>query len=82
MCNRRLDRGDVEQRFGIDFGDYFGTELRELEEGPVAHGFLELSPERLEVTERGRLFIRNVCMSFDRYLRAKSQDKPVFSRTV
>ena len=30
----------------------------------------------------GRLFVRNVCMAFDRYLPAAQQSKPVFSRTV
>jgi hypothetical protein len=31
----------------------------------------------------GRLFVRNICMIFDRYLRAKQADgKPTFSRTV
>ena len=35
------------------------------------------------MTERGRLFVRNVGMIFDRYLRAKrAGDTPVFSRTV
>jgi oxygen-independent coproporphyrinogen-3 oxidase len=82
MCNFRVERVDVEKRFGVDFDSYFGAELEELEAGPVAHGFLELLPHGLEVTPRGHLFIRNVCMTFDRYLRAKTQDKPVFSRTV
>jgi oxygen-independent coproporphyrinogen-3 oxidase len=37
---------------------------------------------RLEVTPRGRLFVRNVCMVFDRYLLEKGAATPVFSRTV
>jgi len=82
MCNFRLDPATVEERFGIDFDRYFERELEELREGPAAHGFLELDPGHIEVTPAGRLFVRNVCMSFDRYLRAKRGDKPVFSRTV
>jgi len=82
MCNFRLEKERVRERFGVDFDSYFATELRELEQGPVSHGFLELGEGRLEITPRGRLFIRNVCMSFDRYLRSKTQDKPVFSRTI
>ena len=41
-------------------------------------------PQQLiEVTALGRRFVRNVCMVFDRYLRAKAtQERPVFSRTV
>jgi oxygen-independent coproporphyrinogen-3 oxidase len=82
MCNFRLEKERVRERFGVDFDDYFAAELRELEQGPVAHGFLELGEGQLDITPRGRLFIRNVCMSFDRYLRSKTQDKPVFSRTI
>ena len=71
-------------RFGICFGDYFARELAELsgDSGPVAHGFLEIHPDRLQVLPRGHLFIRNISMSFDRHLRTKKQDKPVFSRTI
>jgi oxygen-independent coproporphyrinogen-3 oxidase len=82
MCNFHLDRALVEARFGVDFDRYFAPELAELQAGPVAHGFVEASPEGLLVTPRGRLFVRNVCMVFDRYLRAKAADKPVFSRTI
>lgn len=82
MCNFSLDGSDVERRFGVDFDRYFAVELAELREGPVAHGFLEIHGDHLEVTPMGRLFVRNVCMVFDRYLRAKTSDKPVFSQTV
>ena len=82
MCNFRLERAAVEARFGIDFAEYFAVELEELAAGPVTHGFLEMDDDRLIVTPTGRLFVRNVCMSFDRYLRKKSDEKPVFSRTI
>jgi oxygen-independent coproporphyrinogen-3 oxidase len=82
MCNFRLAPEAVEERFGIDFEAYFRQELEELRAGPASHGFLELGPELIEVTPTGRLFVRNVCMSFDRHLRQKRREKPVFSRTV
>jgi oxygen-independent coproporphyrinogen III oxidase len=74
----------VERRFGIDFARYFEAELRDLraEGGAVADGLVEVAPDRLQVTPRGRLLVRNVCMTFDRYLRARTGDRPVFSRTV
>jgi oxygen-independent coproporphyrinogen-3 oxidase len=81
MCNFRLDRRDVERRFGIDFEARFAGELQELEQGAVRHGFVEVDPDAIRVTPRGRLFVRNVCMAFDRYLQAKAAG-PVFSRTV
>lgn len=84
MCNFHLDTRAVETTFGISFPDYFAVELEELAapSGPVAHGFLEIGPGSLQVLPKGRLFVRNICMSFDRYLRAKPPDKPMFSRTI
>lgn len=84
MCNFHLDRREIERRFHIRFDEYFAVELAELAgpESPVAHGFLEIGPDALRVPGRGRLFIRNICMTFDRYLRNKVFDKPVFSRTI
>ncbi|HSC28673.1 MAG TPA: oxygen-independent coproporphyrinogen III oxidase [Vicinamibacterales bacterium] len=84
MCNFHVSRPDVEERFGIDFEQYFASELAALStgSGPVADGFLQLRPEGLEVMPRGRLFVRNICMAFDRYLPAHQQGRPVFSRTI
>ena len=83
MCNFHVDRGSIERRFGIDFDRYFEPELRELSEapGPVADGFLNIGREALDVTARGRLFVRNICMTFDKYLPAHA-GRPVFSRTI
>ena len=82
MCNSFLRTAEVEERFAIDFADYFALELEELESGPAADGLLELRPGELEATPLGQLFIRNISMIFDRYLREKKRDKPTFSRTV
>lgn len=82
MCNFRLVTRQVEERFAIDFAATFARELCELRAGPAEHGFVRVDDEAIEVTEVGKLFVRNVCMVFDRYLRRQSGDKPVFSRTV
>lgn len=83
MCNFHLDRRELEGRFGIDFERYFEAELHELSggAGPVADGFLTIGRDALDVTPRGRLFVRNICMTFDRYLPAHA-GRPVFSRTI
>jgi oxygen-independent coproporphyrinogen-3 oxidase len=83
MCNFHLAREAVEARFGIDFGAYFTAELAQLTapDGMVADGLLEIDAQALTVTPRGRLFVRNICMTFDRYL-AAHQGRPVFSRTI
>lgn len=82
MCNFHLERTAVEQQFGIRFADYFMRELDELAAGPVRDGLLESSDGALTVTEAGRLLVRNICMVFDRHLRERASDAPVFSRTV
>ena len=83
MCNMRVDTGAVEREFGIDFASYFADDLAELGEHERA-GMVRVSPERIDVTPVGELFIRNLAMCFDRYQREKhaTAAKPVFSRTV
>jgi oxygen-independent coproporphyrinogen-3 oxidase len=83
MCNFFVDRKDVAARFGIDFDAYFAAELAALTApgGPADDGFLIASDAALEVSPAGRLFVRNICMQFDRYLAARSA-KPTFSRTI
>jgi oxygen-independent coproporphyrinogen-3 oxidase len=76
---------DVERRFAIDFPDYFAAELDELtgDDSPATDGLVRVAGRTISVTPAGRLFIRNVCMVFDRYLRARTAvAQPVFSRTV
>jgi oxygen-independent coproporphyrinogen-3 oxidase len=85
MCNGHLALADVERRFGIGFAEYFAPELAELSgpESAQTDGLVSITPDAIDVTPLGRLLVRNVCMVFDRYLRARTAGpKPVFSRTV
>jgi oxygen-independent coproporphyrinogen-3 oxidase len=82
MCNFAVSKPEVASRFGVEFDAYFAASLGSLDEEREA-GFVEESAERLAVTPEGRMFVRNVCMAFDRYLAAKRESsRPVFSRTV
>ena len=64
---------------GVDFADYFATELGELRK--LAHGGLvEMTPEAIVVTPKGRLLIRSICMVFDRYLREK-RERATYSKS-
>jgi oxygen-independent coproporphyrinogen-3 oxidase len=83
MCNFHLDLASVEQRFAIAFERYFASELTELTgpDSPASDGLIAVSPRAIEVTPLGRLFVRNLCMVFDRHLRARN-GAPAFSRTV
>jgi len=81
MCDFRVDKAEVEARFGITFDAYFRESLEALSE-PIEAGFVTVDEEAVTVTDPGRLFVRNVCMAFDRYLAEKEKDGPTFSRTV
>jgi oxygen-independent coproporphyrinogen III oxidase len=83
MCNFRVRKADVAARFGIEFDDYLATSLARLDDVRDA-GFVEMDEDGLTITPQGRVFVRNVCMAFDRYLLEKEPkaDRPVFSRTV
>lgn len=79
LCHLSLIKSEVEENFGIDFDNYFSQEvknLKELEED----GLVRLSKENIEVTPLGRLFIRNIAMVFDNYLRQAEQKR--FSKTI
>jgi oxygen-independent coproporphyrinogen-3 oxidase len=80
LCHCILHKEEIESGFGISFDEYFSDELLRLE--PLrADGLVELSGRTIAVTQLGRIFIRNVGMVFDKYLR-KPKDKPVFSKTL
>jgi len=82
MCNFSLSIPETAARFSVDFGTYFAEEQAPLAELATA-GFVTLSADRIDVTPVGRIFIRNVCMTFDKYLRRpRKDDRPIFSRTV
>lgn len=82
MCNFHLDVRALERRHGIDFETYFAEALGTLDAGPCAHGFVRRDANAIEVTDDGRLFVRNVCMAFDAYLARHAGEQKRFSSTV
>ena len=79
MCDFELDFEALGRAHEIPFAGMFAPELTAL--GPLAaDGLVELSDDRLRVTPRGRLLVRNVAMTFDRYLRESQQKSPVLAR--
>ena len=80
ICFFRLDIGNIEQRWSIDFNDYFGPELKRLE--PMqADGLLVVTNDEIRVLDDGRLLVRNICMVFDRFIDPQG-DNGLFSRLV
>lgn len=82
LCHTVIRRDEIEREFSIDFGRYFADELEHLREFSE-DGLVLLSPEEIRVVGLGRIFIRNVAMVFDRYLREQKMDsRPLFSKTL
>jgi oxygen-independent coproporphyrinogen-3 oxidase len=84
MCNFELSIRSLEQAYPIKFDTYFEFELEQLGELQKM-GLLTIDSEWIEVTLKGRLLIRNICMVFDRHLQqARSlYSEPLrYSRTV
>ncbi|HTV57425.1 MAG TPA: oxygen-independent coproporphyrinogen III oxidase [Verrucomicrobiae bacterium] len=82
LCHTVIFKHELENEFGIGFDGYFAAELAQLEQFR-AEGLVTLPPGEIRVTPLGRIFIRNVAMAFDRYLREQQMDKkPLFSKTL
>ena len=69
----------MSRRLGIDFASHFDRELEALA-GFEADGLLKRSLTGMEVSDKGRLFIRNIAMSFDNTLAPAGERK--HSRTI
>lgn len=69
ICHFTLDFNNIEQRFNIDFAQYFADELEDIRI-LEADGLLTIKEGKIVVFPVGRLLIRNICMIFDAYLGA------------
>jgi len=79
-CHFRVSIESIELSYLVDFAAYFASEmadLRRLEK----EGLVALMPEWVEVTPRGRLLVRSICMVFDRYLRER-QARASYSKVI
>jgi oxygen-independent coproporphyrinogen-3 oxidase len=67
MCNFVVSKAAVETAHRIEFDTYFARELAALERF-ADEGLVELSADRIGVTPKGKLLVRAIAMTFDRYL--------------
>ncbi|MBY7732792.1 oxygen-independent coproporphyrinogen III oxidase [Vibrio bathopelagicus] len=80
ICNFKLDKTMIESEFSVNFNHYFKEDLGLLQTF-VNDDLVEVDDKEIRVTLRGRLLIRNICMCFDKYLRAKARQQQ-FSRVI
>lgn len=71
ICNFQLSIPAVEAAWDIRFTDYFADALHRLEV-MVGDGLVEIDDVMIRILPRGRLLVRNICMTFDAYLANKS----------
>ncbi|MEZ9655581.1 oxygen-independent coproporphyrinogen III oxidase [Vibrio splendidus] len=80
ICNFKLDKTMIESEFSVNFNRYFKEDLGLLQTF-INDELVEVDDKEIRVTLRGRLLIRNICMCFDKYLRAKARQQQ-FSRVI
>lgn len=81
MSNFALNIKRVEKEFKINFKEYFADALEALKEFEEAQ-LIEISDEKIKVSQTGTMLIRNICMPFDAYLNKIPEDKRRFSKTI
>src|SRR5262244_1561387 len=82
LCHTVIPKKEINAEFGVDFDCYFEPELQRLEV-PRADGLILLSKDEIRTTWLGRIFVRNLAMTFDPYLeKQKLNAKPLFSKTL
>jgi oxygen-independent coproporphyrinogen-3 oxidase len=79
MCDLSLDFGAMSEKWDLDFREYFADAIQQLE-GPAEDGLIVWTDKGFAVTERGRLFVRNLAMCFDAYLEPAAEGR--YSKTV
>lgn len=80
MCQFAIDIAAVEEKIQRPFSDYFAEEIRLLT--PMeADGLVEITPDAIKVTPRGRLLVRHICYCFDQYSRRRIAQS-AFSRVI
>lgn len=64
MCRLRLDFAELSRELACDFPAAYAAELAQLR--PLAaDGLVRLTPDGVEVTDTGRIFLRNLAACFD-----------------
>jgi len=79
MCDLSLDFDSMTEKLGVNFQEHFAAELESLAD-LEADGLIHRLPGGLEVTDAGRLFIRNIAMRFDNTLAPVGERR--HSRTI
>ena len=78
ICHFEVSISSLEQRYSINFKNYFANSLEKLDE-MQNDGLVVLTNDSIKVMDKGKLLVRNICMIFDNYLKSSSTS---FSKTI
>ncbi|MFT7563102.1 MAG: oxygen-independent coproporphyrinogen-3 oxidase, partial [Bacteroidia bacterium] len=67
MCHGTVNRDEIENRFNIDYLEYFAGEMKSLQ-SLANDGLIKISENGFSVTEMGLVLLRAIAMVFDRFL--------------
>lgn len=79
MCTFSVDKQAFQEKFSVDFDAFFAAESVSMKYY-AGEGMLTNDTNSVNITPLGAVFIRNICMVFDAYL--KQQKQELFSRTI
>jgi oxygen-independent coproporphyrinogen-3 oxidase len=68
MCNLDIDKHKISQQFAINFDEYFAEDLPLLQTF-INDGLIIVTLNEIRVEQKAKLLIRNICMSFDAYMK-------------
>jgi len=74
MCSEPIDFTAINKTYNIDFKQYFDYELSQLKQYQDAE-LINIDPNTITVTPKGRMFVRAVGMVFDKYLQQATEAK-------
>jgi oxygen-independent coproporphyrinogen III oxidase len=78
MSHFHLDKQKIEEKYHINFDQYFSQELEALQ--PLAaDGLIKLTSNNLQITDIGRLLVRNIAVVFDTHNQTREKQ---FSRAI
>ncbi len=80
MCNLFLDKNKLNEKYNINFDEYFAEDLPLLDTF-IDDGLVENTSDSIHVQPKARLLIRIICMSFDAYMK-KHVNQQRFSRVI
>lgn len=79
-CHFCVSIESIELSYLVDFSKGFAAELADLR-AMESQGLVQLTPDWITVTPKGRLLVRVICMVFDGYLR-KRRERATYSKVI